>query len=43
MGEEETTVGGKVVSLSNGSSAEDIEKLKAIPEEAFGVGAEQGK
>ena len=44
-GEEETTVGGKVVSLSNGSSAEgeDIEKLKAIPEEAFGVGAEQGK
>lgn len=55
-GEEETTVGGKVVALSNGSagveggiapgnsSAEtaDADKLKAIPEEALGVGVEQG-
>ena len=47
-GEEDTTVGGKVVSLSNGGGGEgggdgSSDKLKAIPEEALGVGADQGK
>lgn len=41
-GEESTTVGGKMVSLSNGTVESEADKLKVIPEEALGAGAEQG-
>ncbi len=48
-GEEESTTvgGGKVPSLGSGTPEEaetgGEEKLKVIPEEAFGVGVEEGK
>ena len=41
--EESTTVGGKVVSLSNGASEGEENSLRAIPEESLGVGSEAGE
>lgn len=40
-GEEDATVGGKVVSLS-AEGGGDVDRLRAIPEEALGVGSDQG-
>lgn len=50
LAEESATVGGKVVSLSNGGSgragegesAGEEDRLTVIPEEALGVGADEG-